>query len=411
LLALFCFAFALQQASSLQEKKKYDGHQVLRFFVQDEEEAKTLNLLIDENFLDVWSRRLIFGQPFDVNVPPHLLSNMKDLGINFEVFIEDLQKAIEQEEANQAQALADSKTPTDDSFYLAYQQWDQIQSFVQTLVANYSSIAQYIEIGQSVQGRPIFGVVIGGPPSPSKPGFAFNGCQHAREWISPMTVTYMLNQILAQYESNPDFSAFSWSIFPVINPDGYIYTQTDRMWRKNRRPNRLCYGVDTNRNWNNHWSQGGSSTNPCSEIYCGPSPFSEPEETALANYLGNATNVQAFIDFHSYSQLWVTPWAWTAQKPVDYNTQIAGANAAVEALTAMYGTQYQTGDVYSTIYQSSGSSLDYTYGNLGIKYSYVVELRDQGQYGFLLPPNQILPSGRETFAGLTAMAQYVKSQL
>jgi len=227
-----------------------------------------------------------------------------------------------------------------------------------------------------------------------------------------MTVTYMLNQILAEYESNQALSAFSWTVFPVINPDGYIYTQTDRMWRKNRRKNNaLCFGVDTNRNWNNHFNQGGSSTNPCSETYCGPSPFSEPEETALANYLGNATNVQGYIDFHSYSQLWMTPWGWTVQKPVDYNTQIAGANAAVKALTAVYGTQYTTGDIYSTIYEATGSSVDYTYGNVDIKYSYAVELRDQGQYGFLLPPNQILPSGKETFAGLVALAQYVKSQL
>jgi len=280
-------------------------------------------------------------------------------------------------------------------------------------VANYSSIAQYIEIGESVEGRPIFGVVIGGAPSSTLPGIVFNGCQHAREWISPMTVTYLLNQILAQYETNSALSAFSWSIFPLINPDGYIFTQTDRMWRKNRRlnKNRICYGVDPNRNWNSHWNQGGASTNQCSEIYCGPSPFSEPEESSLANYLGNATNVQSYLDIHSYGQYWVTPWGWTPQKPVDYNVQLAGANDAVKALAELYGTTYQTGDSYSTIYMTTGSSVDFAYGNLDIKYSYTVELRDQGQYGFLLPPNQILPSGKETFAGIVALAQYVQSQL
>jgi hypothetical protein len=38
----------------------------------------------------------------------------------------------------------------------------------------------------------------------------------------------------------------------------------------------------------------------------GPSAFSEPEETSLALYIKSRGNVQGYIDFHSYSQLWMT---------------------------------------------------------------------------------------------------------
>jgi murein tripeptide amidase MpaA len=32
-----------------------------------------------------------------------------------------------------------------------------------------------------------------------------------------------------------------WTIFPVINADGYVYSwTTDRMWRKNRYYSELC---------------------------------------------------------------------------------------------------------------------------------------------------------------------------
>jgi len=36
-----------------------------------------------------------------------------------------------------------------------------------------------------------------------------------------------------------------------------------------------------------------------------------------------------------------------------------------------------------------------------------VELRDQGEYGFLLPPEQIIPSGLETFEAVKALAFYI----
>ena len=56
---------------------------------------------------------------------------------------------------------------------------------------------------------------------------------------------------------------------------------------------------------------------------------------------------------------------------------------------------------------SSGSSADWTYGKAGIKFSYGVELRDKGKYGFLLPEDQILPSGKETLQALIALAKYI----
>jgi len=55
--------------------------------------------------------------------------------------------------------------------------------------------------------------------------------------------------------------------------------------------------------------------------------------------------------------------------------------------------------------ENSGGSKDYTYGALKIKYSFALELRDRGRYGFLLPANQIVPTARETFEGIKAMAK------
>ena len=56
------------------------------------------------------------------------------------------------------------------------------------------------------------------------------------------------------------------------------------------------------------------------------------------------------------------------------------------------------GCIPCVLYTASGNSIDYTYGAAGIKYSYSIELRDKGRYGFLLPADQIVPTGEETFA-------------
>jgi len=39
-------------------------------------------------------------------------------------------------------------------------------------------------------------------------------------------------------------------------------------------------------------------------------------------------------------------------------------------------------------------------GHRKIKYSFSAELRDTGNYGFILPTDQIYPSGIETWAGV-----------
>ena len=46
---------------------------------------------------------------------------------------------------------------------------------------------------------------------------------------------------------------------------------------------------------------------------------------------------------------------------------------------------------------ASGIANDWVYAVANVKYSYTIELRDNGTFGFLLPEDQIIPSGEETF--------------
>lgn len=44
-----------------------------------------------------------------------------------------------------------------------------------------------------------------------------------------------------------------------------------------------------------------------------------------------------------------------------------------------------------------------------IPYVYTIELRDEGSYGFLLPPDQILETGEETWEGVKAMMAAIRN--
>ena len=177
------------------------------------------------------------------------------------------------------------------------------------------------------------------------------------------------------------------------------------MWRKNRQPNAFfCVGTDPNRNWGYKFGQGGASTNPCSEAYQGPKAFSAPESLNMANYIKSRNGqVISYIDFHAYSQLWMYPFGAECNKDAPDRSKLDKVSkAAVKALKGVHGTSFAAGPICEIIYQASGASVDWTYAVANVTYSMAVELRDTGRYGFLLPPNQIIPSGEETLAAFLA---------
>lgn len=160
------------------------------------------------------------------------------------------------------------------------------------------------------------------------------------------------------------------------------------------------------------WGTDGSSTNPCSDTYQGTSPASAPETKALQDFIAGIGNVVGYIDFHSYSQMWMYPWGYSCSAINNDAASVGkGSQIAVDALKQVNGKVFVNGDICNTIYPASGSSVDFTYGTLGVKYSYAVELRDTGRNGFILPASEIVPSGEETWQAVLALWRYVATQV
>jgi murein tripeptide amidase MpaA len=393
---------------------RYDGHSVVRVTTRSARELLAVNALADS----IWSHAIGVG-PLDVQLAPGKADALGDLGIPFDVLIPDVQVLIDAERSQIAAAHADGGfAGREDAWFLTYRTFAEISGRLDLYAANNPTIVTVQQAGLSLQSRPIRAVRISAPDTPENPRSGriqvfFNGCQHAREWISPMTVMYIAESLIEGWNNNDArlrslLSKVEFIIVPVVNPDGYEFTwSTNRLWRKNRRSNGDgSIGVDLNRNWSVGWGgNDGSSSSPSSDVYRGPAAFSEPETASLRDFMLANPRIVASIDFHSYSQLILSPWGYTETLPPDaalfdtINTRMRDAIASVNGLF------YTAGPTATTIYIASGTASDWTYGAIdGLGYG--IELRDTGANGFILPADQILPTGRENLQGALALAEF-----
>nr|CAD7578665.1 unnamed protein product [Timema californicum] len=318
-----------------------------------------------------------------------------------------------------------------DMTFQRYHRYADMLRYIEHLTAAYSHLVEVVTIGKTNEGVALKVVkVSSGSASPQegtiKPAVWIDGGMHAREWISPAVVMYVLKQLVERYKLNKKMvDSADWYLMPLANPDGYEYSHsTDRLWRKTRSNHdttqtrnfgRLlwgsCEGVDLNRNWDFHWGGKGASDDPCHETYAGPRPFSEPESRAISEFLmDHKDRIKLYLTLHSewcLLQMWLLPWGFTSKKVPDYDDMYTMGRKAVEAISKISGTQYQIGSSTSLLYPSSGGSDDWAKGVAGIKYAYTVELRDRGSYGFLLPASQIIPTGKETFAAIKSIARAI----
>jgi len=356
--------------------------------------------------VDVWSHDSIprIGMN-DIMVTPAQREILSLAGlVEKDVMIADVERHLETERSN-IRKLSEQPLA---SWFDTYHTLDEIFLFYRNLATTYPTIARYVpSIGKSVEGRDIPAFIIGGPKTTKK--IYFEGGQHAREWVGHATVAYIAEQLLLEYATKPILvDTIQFVIVPVVNVDGYVFTwNSNRLWRKNRRANTGgSYGVDLNRNWDDHWGGDGSSSNPSSDTYHGTAPFSEPESKAAAAFYTQNGPYNGAIDYHSYSQLILRPYGWTTAPPPNEATGKLVGDGIRDAIRNAPGVMY-TSEASWELYFTAGTAQDWFYAAGKAPLSYTIELRDTGTYGFQLPPAQIIPTGVENWAGFKYFATYI----
>ncbi|PQE07868.1 Zinc carboxypeptidase protein [Rutstroemia sp. NJR-2017a WRK4] len=384
-------------AIATQTNVNYDGYQVFRLKA-DEHNIGKINDIVSSLNLETWKSSAKIGIA-DIVIPPHQVENFLRTTEDFQrqVMHTDLGASIA-EESQFHEYSAEAALAPNATWFTSYHTYATHLQFLRDLVTAYPSNAEIVTSGNSNAGNPITGIhIYGSGGKGSKPAVLFHGTVHAREWITTMVKMLELNEVteyvaynlLSNYATSSEIKGFvdkyDYYIFPVVNPDGR----------------------DINRNWAYQWATGGSSTNPCDETFRGAAAADATETKGLAAFatsLKKGAGLKLFIDFHSYSQLFMTPYGYSCTALAENNSVLQSlAKGFVTALKAVYGTSFTYGPICSTIYQASGNSVDYLDATVGADYSFTTELRDTGTYGFVLPASQITPSAVEAFAGVRSL--------
>merc|ERR1712080_810319 len=405
LLALVAFAGA---------EKSYAGYKVFRTEPLTANTSAILrDLQLSVNNLDFWTEARV-GLPADINTPPEMLDSVQawlsERGISFHTMIDDHLPLIE---ATRPKFLKDY-VPSEDSKYAMdwknYHDVDTINDFIEALAAA-NDWANIISIGKSYEGRDMKVLAIT-KAGPGAPNVWLEAGIHAREWISPAVATFLIRELVEDYDEHPNYvNNINWYLLPVANPDGSSYTMTDtRLWRKTRAPNSgsSCKGTDPNRNWDFHWAESGVSHDPCSDVYCGKAAFDQVEMRNIRDFVLGLSPTPVLANcFHSYSQLWLWPYGYAYNAyPDNYKEIHQLAIDASDALYKVHGTVFDPINA-ADLYPAAGAADDW-YKSKDFRYVFTTELRDTGHYGFVLPPEQIIPSGEEMWAGFEVVIDRIQ---
>jgi hypothetical protein len=282
--------------------------------------------------------------------------------------------------------------PLQRGFWNGYATVSQSDTKVDELAALFPSLCQSLTLPRQTAG-------LGGPlsikylrinttPTIPKRGVLFVGGVHAREWINPNVCLELAEQLLRNYDplsTDPDVVAVTSYvnnldiiIIPVANPEGVNYSfSADALWRKNRRDNPTnSEGVDNNRNYLDHWGGKGSSGSYGSNVYRGPSGFSEPEDANLMDLKALYPLIAFGIDHHSYGEqvLFSPAFDQTAPLTADESNFVNWGNQIRDAIALERGTVYFVGHPLD----AAAMSCDWGYYGKGI-FMYIVECAKEFQ--------------------------------
>ncbi|KAM9332038.1 carboxypeptidase A6 [Pholidichthys leucotaenia] len=397
-------------------KNRYSGDQVFRIIPSNVKEVRTLKKILGHMKVDFWQPNSASLIHQNVTVDVHVRHNdtqglhalLKKESIDCWVFISNLQMEIERLMRYRSSRKRRSETQYD---YEVYHSLEEIQSWMFAMNRTHSDLVDTFSIGKSYEGRPLYVLRLGKRSRPQKKAVWIDCGVHAREWIGPAFCQWFVKEAINSYHYDSVMTRLlnqiNFYIMPVFNVDGYHFSwTTDRFWRKTRSKNHKfhCRGVDANRNWKVKWCEEGASSHPCDDTYCGPFPESEPEVKAVAKFLRkHKKRVKAYISIHAYAQMLLYPYSYKYATIPNFDCVESAAHNAVTALYSAYGVRYRYGPASTTLYVSSGSSIDWAYRN-GIPYAFAFELRDTGHFGFLLPESLISPTCTETMRAVKAIA-------
>lgn len=304
------------------------------------------------------------------------------------------------------QVVQPAATDTGIPGFSCYRTVEETYADLAALAGDYPNLATWTDIGDSWEktmpggaaGYDLFALRLTNRDIPGpKPKFIVMAAIHAREYVTAEVATRFAEDLAAGYGTDPEITwlldHFEFHLLPQANPDGRKIAEAGVLWRKNTNSSDGCFsfssfGIDLNRNSSFKWNEcdgfGCSSGSPCDLTYRGRGPTSEPETQAIQSYLSgllpdrrgpgddDAAPLETeslFISIHSYSELILFPWGWTAGQAPNH------AGLQTLARKFAYFTDYRAcqAGAPGCLYRTDGTTDDWSYGTLGVA-SFTFEL-------------------------------------
>jgi len=217
--------------------------------------------------------------------------------------------------------------------------YESLTTQLQEIVDNYPDIAQLYDLGQSVQGRTLWGLKITDNPlvEEDEPEVRICGCHHGNELMSVELPLLLAWYLVENYETDPSIQNLveereTW-IIPMVNPDG---RQANTRYNAN--------GVDLNRDYG--YMQG---------VY---GDFYTQPETRIIREHALDNNFVLSLSFHTSGDIVNYVWNYKGQPVAD--------NDVVVMLSEQYGSHngYWVVEGFDW-YQTKGDTNDFSYGCRG----------------------------------------------
>lgn len=243
--------------------------------------------------------------------------------------------------------------------------YDQMVHDLFNLAARYPGKMTLQAIGQSLDGRAIYNVIVGNPEAQTR--ILVQGAIHGREYIVTPLIMQQIESMLSGYDSgmyrgqklSDLLSSASVHFVPMVNPDGVTLSQQGeagirsaelrqsiqtayamdladgkttleygeylKRWKSNGR------GVDLNYNFDADWETINSSlTHVSYATYRGPELLSEPESQTMFR-LASAYPYAATVSYHAMGN--VIYWDTRENKKTEESYALASAVASVTGYT------------------------------------------------------------------------------
>jgi hypothetical protein len=247
-----------------------------------------------------------------------------------------------------------------------YSSYKECVDFFESAQISNPNLFKVESIGKTWENRDIIAVSISKNINShlDKPALFYTGTIHAREWIGIELSLSFAQHILEHIDYDPKLNALldraTLYMVPCANPDGFEYSRNHfSFWRKNRRKNADgSFGVDLNRNFSVGFTPNKDTT---SNVYSGPSAFSEPETAALRDFVESHTNITIALDYHSQGNVFFPAHNFIHEDAVDaIDLNILASNMA-EEIKKESGREYGVHMGKPPVHLISGSGREYYY--------------------------------------------------